>query len=95
MKEEDDMATTSSGNRRSRSTRSSDLFDRARQEATMPRLFAAGALAAGAAVYALLRDPDRRERLKQRTQDYVDRASDWWNTQKRAETPSGAAVPIS
>jgi hypothetical protein len=94
LKEEDEMATSST-NRRSQSRRTSDLLDRARQEATMPRLFAAGVLTAGAAAYALLRDPDRRERLQQRTQNYLDRASTWWNAQKGSETPSSAAIPIS
>jgi hypothetical protein len=93
--EEDEMATASSNNRRRRSARAGEFFDRARQEATLPRLFAAGFVAAGATAYALLRDPERRERLKLRAQTYVDSAAAWWNDQQRSETPAAAAIPIS
>lgn len=72
------MASRTQSSRNSYYDRAGEMLGRARQEATTPRILAAGAVAAGATAYALLRDPVRRERLKDMAQDYIDRGSAWW-----------------
>lgn len=74
--------------------RAGDMLGKAREEATMPRLLAAGAVAAGAAAYALLREPARRERIRETARDYIDRGTKWW--QGGSQSPPAAteiAVP--
>ena len=89
------MASKSANSRRNYSTRANDLVHRASQEATAPRLAAAGALTLGAAAYALLRDPERRGRLKNRAQEYIDLASAWWNADSQRQQPASAAqIPV-
>ncbi len=91
------MASKSANTRRNYSARANDLMHRASQEATAPRLAAAGALTLGAAAYALLRDSERRERLKSRAQEYIDLASAWWNADKPPQQPvaTAAQIPVS
>jgi hypothetical protein len=55
--------------RDSLSSRARSGWDTARREATTPRIAAAVAIGAAAAAYGLLRDPDRRERLRQSAHD--------------------------
>jgi len=94
---EDEMPTESANSRRGYSARANDLAHRVRQEATAPRIAAAGALTLGAAAYALLRDPARRERLKDRAQEYIDLASAWWNSDSRPQPSAVSAshIPVS
>jgi hypothetical protein len=95
---EDGMATKSANGSRRYSARANDFMHKAQQEATAPRLVAAGALALGAAAYAVLRDPGRRERLKGRAQEYMDLASAWWNadsTQPQQPAVSAVHIPVS
>lgn len=88
------MANTSANSRRS--SRVGEFMDRARKEATLPRMVAAGTVAAGAAAYALLRDPARRERLKKSARDYVERGSAWWNDGRGSQkTPSASHIPVA
>jgi hypothetical protein len=47
-------------------------WETARREATTPRIAAAVAIGAAAAAYGLLRDPDRRERLRQSAHDLTE-----------------------
>ncbi len=84
---------TKSVNRNSFSSRASDFVDRARNEATPARLVAAGTLAAGATAYAVLRDPARRERMRDGAQSFIDRGLNWWRDGELRQTP--AAEPIS
>jgi len=88
------MASKSSTNR-TYSERAGRLMNQARQEATTPRLIAAGTIAAGAAAYALLRDPARRDRLIQSARDYVDRGTAWWNQSRASETPAASEITVS
>jgi hypothetical protein len=83
------MASRTKTNNRGYYDRAGDVLGRARQEATTPRIIAAGAVAAGAAAYALLRDPARRERIRGFAQDYIDRGSAWW--QERSSSPPVAS----
>lgn len=93
------MATKSANGSRNYSARANNFMQRAQQEATGPRLAAAGALALGAAAYAVLRDPGRRERLKDRAQEYVDLASAWWNAdsgpQPQTASVSTQHIPVN
>jgi len=91
------MATKSTNGRRSYTARANDFVQRAQREATGSRLAAAGVLALGAAGYVLLRDPARRERLKDRAQEYIDLASAWWNSDSRPQPSAVSAshIPVS
>lgn len=89
------MATKSQGRGQSYSARAGNLFGRARQEATPSRLIAAGALAAGAAAYAVLRDPARRERIRESARDYLDRGTAWWQGSDSSRAPSAVGIPVS
>jgi hypothetical protein len=88
------MANRTGSNNRSYSARASRLMGRARQEATPSRLIAAGTLAAGAAAYALLRDPERRDRLTKSARDYLDRGMAWWDQSTRNEAPSASNIAV-
>jgi hypothetical protein len=93
IKEVDMVSKTNSSG--SYSDRASDLLSRARGEATTPRLIAAGAVAAGAGAYALLRDADRRERLTTVARSYADRVASWWNESRgRSEKPTAAEITL-
>ena len=89
------MANRTASNNRSYSRRASQLLDRARGEATTSRLIAAGTVAAGAAAYALLRDPQRRDRLMSSARAYLDRGTAWWNENTRKEEPSASGIAVS
>jgi len=90
------MANTSANGSSRRSGRAGDFMQRARQQATLPRILTAGAVAAGAAtIYAVLRDPARRERLKQSARDYMERGMSWWNERGTESAPSARHVPVS
>lgn len=86
------MATTASA-RRSRSSRGADWMESVREQATTSRLVAGAALAVGAAVYALMRDPARRDSLKQKAQGYLDRGKEWWNAEPAVTEPSPVQLP--
>lgn len=72
--------------------RAGDMFGRAREEATMPRLLAAGAVATGAAAYALLREPARRERIRETVRDYIDRGTRWWQGGTQSPPPASEGM---
>lgn len=58
---------------KSLSNRAKSGWETARREATTPRIAAAVAVGAAAAAFGLLRDPDRRERLRQSAHDLKSR----------------------
>lgn len=87
------MASKANGNQ-SYKAQASELLSRTRDQATMPRVLAASAVAAGAGVFALLRNPERRERLKGMAHDYSERASGWWNEGRRQKAPSASEISL-
>jgi hypothetical protein len=89
------MASRTQGrSRRSYYDRAGEMVGRARQEATTSRIVAAGVVATGAAAYALLRDPSRREQLKATAQDYINRGTAWWQGQSNAQ-PAASEITVS
>jgi hypothetical protein len=67
------------------------------QQATTPRLAALGAMAAGAATYAYLRNEDRRTRLTSKARDYADRVSSWWagGAQSAQDMPAASSIAVN
>ncbi len=87
------MATKANGNQGYRA-QATEMLSRTREQATMPRMLAAGAVAAGAGVFALLRNPERRERLKGMAHDYSERVSGWWNEARGQKPPSASEISV-
>jgi len=78
------------------SNRLSEMSRSVSQQATTPRLAALGAVAAGAATYAYLRDGDRRTRLTGMARDYAGRLSSWWSGgSQSAQTRSAQTMPTA
>lgn len=84
-------AQRSKNGSRSYSRRAADMLDTARENATAPRVAAAGAVALGALAFAYMRDKDRRDRLTRTARDYTDRATNWWHGAQK----TGASQPIA
>lgn len=89
------MATKSPRTNGNYRERAGEYLSRARQEATTPRLIAAGAVAAGAAAYALLRDASRRDLIRESARDYLDRGMAWWHSGSTAEAPAASEIAVS
>jgi len=79
------------------SNRLSEMSRSVSQQATTPRLAALGAVAAGAATYAYLRDGDRRTRLTGMARDYADRVSSWWSggSQPTQNAPAASTIAVN
>lgn len=79
-----------SSGRQSFGDRAKAGWETARREATAPRIAAAVAVGAAAAAYGLLRNPDRRERLRQSAHDLRGRMN--FGSHNARSTPQAPAI---